>query len=376
MLESFRLFSLTRAADCTSSCTNSCGRSAFRTPFIWWGLQIMRMYPSILSCHLSDLGNRPRHVALLLPIMALAMSGCAAITGMPEPLKSTQEVMDAKICPSDQQLTAYYGATVPPGFSSKANYRDYVIAGCVNALNAKYTDFKAKLQETAVSANLITDIMALGLSGAGAVTTGDGAKLFSEGATVVTGTGAAIDKDIFYQQTLPAVISAMEANRATALKTIIDREAADKTGGTYGLADAVGDLNAYEAAGNIYRAISDLTKSANVQEASASTALSKAELNKDKPYALIPEFAESAYVREKKLRDCIYTLKDPGDRDQLDTMAKALGLNDPATTAFVLERRHVVREIDRLVNSVAGEAAQNAQMDAIEKSVVCTGPKG
>ncbi len=317
-------------------------------------------------------------VARLVPMMALsaiALSGCAAITGMPEPLKNPEEVMAAKVCPSDDQLTKYYG-TLPSGFSSKADYRNYVIASCVNAIDAKYADFKAKLQKTAVSANLATDILSLGLSGAASLTTGNAAKQFAEGATVVTGTGAAIDKDIFYQQTLPAVISSMEANRATALKNIVDHKTADTSATSYGLAEAVADLNAYEAAGNIYKAISDLTKSANLQEQNANANLSDAELHKDKPYTIALEVDETVSGRAKKLRDCIYTLKDPTDRDQLDKMAVGLRITDPATTPFVLERRHVIREIDRLVTSVSGAAAQSAQMDAIEKNVVCTGPKG
>lgn len=256
------------------------------------------------------------------------MSGCAAITGMPEPLKTPEEVTAAKVCPSDDQLTKYYGP-LPSGFSSKADYRNYVIAGCVNAIDAKYADFKAKLQRTAVSANLVTDILVLGLSGAASLTTGTGAQQLAAGATVVTGTGAAIDKDIFYQQTLPAVLSSMEANRATALKTIVDQEKADAAGTSYGLANAVSDLNAYEAAGNIYKAISDLTKSANTTAQGAQAQLTASELGRPSTAVAAPVFA-----REKVITDKIWAMIDPPDRPKLVKLAGALGITPTPSESF------------------------------------------
>lgn len=189
----------------------------------------------------------------------LMLSGCAAIAGMQEPVTPADFTKDQSSCPSHADLDNPRN-TDP---SSAGLYRDEVIAACIKAIDRHYAEFKASLHRESASANLATDIVSLGLSGGASVAGGGVARGLSAGSAFVSGTGKSINKDVFFDMTLPAIEASMDAGRSHVLKGIVDAQRSDSTGRKYTLARAGYDIDAYEAAGNLYVAISQLTKTAS-----------------------------------------------------------------------------------------------------------------
>ncbi|HEY2071080.1 MAG TPA: hypothetical protein VGG48_16100 [Rhizomicrobium sp.] len=301
-----------------------------------------------------------------MAITASLLSGCAAITGMPDPVKvdpTTKDLSTVLVCPSSDQMTSYYGFSADSSGKAVAadvTKRNLVIAECIAAIDVNYRDFKRRLQADAVTANLTTDILSLTLSGGAALAKKETSKLLSEGATVVSGTGSAIDKDIFYEQTLPAIISIMEANRAAALKNIVDHESGDTTGKSYGLSEAVPDLNAYEAAGNIYKAISDLTKTANNTAQQAKDSLTDTQNAAYCAVVVSPTILPRLAAATAQVRK----LQAPADQTKLNSIADAFSVSHPAGTAFEVERGAVITAIGQRVQGCA--ATQETAMSDVE----------
>jgi hypothetical protein len=77
----------------------------------------------------------------------------------------------------------------------------------------------------------------------------------------VTGAEGAISKELYYQRTLPALISQMEANRTNAKVSILT--GVKQPDSAYPLVQAYADLEILKAAGGIPLAISNVTQTAS-----------------------------------------------------------------------------------------------------------------
>jgi hypothetical protein len=290
-----------------------------------------------------------------LPIVlltALALSGCASIRGMQEPLTAGDVDPAKMICPDDGQVKAF---NLLPSGIDKRNMRDSIIADCIKAIDTNYAHFKVKLQEDAVGSNLTTDVLSLGLSGAAALTKGQTAKELAQGATVVIGVGTAINKDVFYEQTLPAVEAAMDANRATILAGILNSEKSDANGTSYTLTSAALDIDAYENAGNIYTAIAQLTKTASVSSQTANDDVAQAQM---KPYVVSGVLVTNVQASLVMLNKSIKALNDPTDRPKLDAIADKIGVTRSASQTFHTELGNVIAATNRLVRTAPDPAAE------------------
>jgi hypothetical protein len=259
---------------------------------------------------------------------------------MQDPIKAGDGAQT--VCPSDTDIGTFEAAAP----AAKRATRDDIISGCVDAVDRKYQAFKANLQQETVTTNLLVDLIALGLSSGATVATGAAATDLSAGATATIGAGTAINKDMFYQQTLPAVESSMDANRDTILTRIVQSEQADPNATSYTLASARSDIAAYQAAGNIYIAISSLTTTANKSASAA-----KDELQSVKAAYTAQILPSPVYARLKALRDQIYGLVQPAGTAELQNIASALGL--PPNPDFNALRNAVVLEIVKRVTSVS-----------------------
>jgi hypothetical protein len=289
--------------------------------------------------------------AILFGYALLFLSGCTSIHGMQKAV--TSKDLNQGVCPSQSQLTEFNALT---GGNRRA-YRDQVILSCIQAINTNYNLFKVTLQKEAVSTNLATDIVSLGLTSAAALTSGLASSSLAGAGAFVIGTGTAINKDVFYQQTLPALEASMDAKRDKILKQIFDAERLDQQATTYTLEKAGYDLAAYQGAGNIYGAIAELTATANE---AAQDAKREATLSASVPYRvdLLPEDLER---RVEKLFMDLYGLKDPVDRSKLDALARAL--NVPVNSTNFNDQRN---NINNALNRRAA-VANDAQVQALEQ---------
>jgi hypothetical protein len=283
-------------------------------------------------------------------MLVLATAGCAAIDGMQKPLQSSDR--NQSVCPQQSEIDTFNSTPVGP---AKGQFRDKVVHDCVKAMNKHYDDFLLSLHQEAVYSNLIPEVLNLGLSGGAALTKPETAKEFTQAALAVAGVGTAINKDVFYQQTMPAIQASMDAKRYTLLQSIVSAEKTDPTGANYSLQNASFDLDGYEAAGNVYGAISELTKTATDSAAAAKSALDAAQIAA--PYQQCVPSADvqarlsrlTHYIKPKATDPGLHD--NAGDRATLDKIADALQVQHAATDSFSVEQGRVVATITRLVST-------------------------
>ena len=208
---------------------------------------------------------------ILLGLLGLLfLAGCASIPGYPKPIEITlDEDCDDKDC------------------------RDNKIYALIFESDKAFEVYKRKLYKESVSFDLATDISRLGLEAAAAVTGGPGLK--SALAATAGGLGAvqaSVDKRVYFEQTLTAIIQLMTAKRDEVLVVIY--EGLKKPIEEYPLGVALHDIRLYHASGSIPEALAEVVKEAT----------ERAEAAKIKVAEVIrtPEFVEErAQVEVEKL---------------------------------------------------------------------------
>jgi hypothetical protein len=193
---------------------------------------------------------------LLVAIAAPSVTGCASFEGQPRPVISvgmSEQVLKEYEVPA---ILRKYG-----GLSGRAQraYRNEVIGVYVQAIDARYDEFTANLSTENKGTNLGFDTLLIGLVGAAALSPTDAADIAAV-TTGVIGLRGSIDKNLYYERTLPALVAAMDAERYR-VRTSIEGHKADDTS-EYPLASALVELQEYQQAGSLLRAISAVTDAA------------------------------------------------------------------------------------------------------------------
>ncbi len=276
-----------------------------------------------------------RFYALGIGLACALLSGCASIKGAQDPLVAAD--LGNTVCPSADQIKDFKAETA----ADRPYYRDEVIAECIKAVNQHYYKYISDLRQENVSSNLTTDVLALGLSGGATLAKPATAKALSASSALVTGVGTSINKDIFYQQTLPAIVSAMDTRRASVLAEILDSEKNDPQATAYTLTNAGLDIDSYQNAGNIYVAISALTQTAAGEAQKAQTVVADKQVARDVAYTAVKLTTDTA-TRLKALIDDVKKLNPDTDRAKLDNIARALDVTVVPAASFEMERRDVV----------------------------------
>ena len=212
----------------------------------------------------------------------LFLSGCAGISGNPQ--------RSANIETELQSLRNYFTPTVITTYSSKLNdaskkeYRDEVISARIRAIDLNYNEFIKNISEETKKLNIGSDsaVLILGSLGAVSTVTSTQAILAATSATI-TGVKASIDKNAYYDSTLLALVSQMQASRKQILVNIytgLELEVKN-----YSLMRALIDIEDYFQAGTIIGAVSEINKASGVQKSKAEVELSsilKGTYQKDK----------------------------------------------------------------------------------------------
>ncbi len=148
--------------------------------------------------------------------------------------------------------------------SARKSYRNQVILARSRAVDLNYYTFLKDLYAQHNMVSLTGDMAALGLTAAGTVWAGELAKsALAAAATGVVGTKTAIDTDLFYQKTLPALVAQMDAGRKSAL--VIIRTGLAKSTDDYPLEQGLADLDTYYVAGTLPGAVSGIIQNAGIQ---------------------------------------------------------------------------------------------------------------
>ncbi|HEX3912711.1 MAG TPA: hypothetical protein VHW71_04325 [Steroidobacteraceae bacterium] len=195
---------------------------------------------------------------LLLTALAGTISGCASIDGFqksPEP----SSVVKAR-------NTKYYGLNADDDYYSasgdaRQSLRDQIVYGKMQVLEDDFLDFERCLNGAGNYVSLGSDLTVLVLNGL-AATTGTAAtkSALAAASAGVVGAQGVVNKDLYYQKTLSALISQMQANREKARLTIIQNLKLSDV--AYPLNAAEIDLKRLEEAGSLVNAVNDIAQQA------------------------------------------------------------------------------------------------------------------
>lgn len=204
--------------------------------------------------------------ALAISVWCGLLVACAPLVGYPNDPENTDATLT--------RLTPYFDGTRESDYFKPSNtsqeraaIRNEIVLARMRAYDIEFLDFEKRLYGDGNSVTLGGDLVALALTGLVA-TTGNAATKSALGAasTGVLGAKAAIDKDLYYQKTIPALLAQMEADR---LKALLPITAGLKlSDADYPLMQAYIDLNTYQSAGSIPAAINAVnTNASNAKDA-------------------------------------------------------------------------------------------------------------
>jgi hypothetical protein len=196
------------------------------------------------------------------------LTACSSIEGYPSDPENTSAVLSSLSEYFDPSWDAQYTNASDP--ESRRRLRDIIVLNRMRAYDIEFDNFEKGLYS---EANTVTTVGGLTTIVAGAVGATAGGLVtkaaLNAGSSAVTGAQNGISKELYYQRTLPALISQIDADRATAKVAIL--KGLKLPDSSYSLAEAYVDLESLKNAGGIPRAISSVTQSAstNAQVADA-----------------------------------------------------------------------------------------------------------
>lgn len=214
--------------------------------------------------------------AVLVPVLAL-LSSCAALSGYPQDPQDTAALghlrakyfaLDATDC---YKRTDCYKTI---GFASQRALRDDIVLSRIHIYDMEFSLFVRDLSGANNSLSVGTDFAALALNGLGA-TTGDvatKAALAAASGGVLAANGA-VNKDVFYQKTVPAIVAQMQADRTAAKATIL--AGLRLSDADYPLQRAELDLDVLNDAGSLNTAIATITQQSSRAQAVSQSLMDK-----------------------------------------------------------------------------------------------------
>ena len=201
--------------------------------------------------------------SLLFSVM-LSCAGCSSVEGYardPEESSGRLASLEKYFDPSlDEQYFA------EPNPTARLNLRNMIVANRMRAYDLAFDSFERGLISDSNSVSAGGSVIVTALGAIGATTGGLAAKSALNAASgAITGSQGIVNKELYFQKTVPALIAQMEAGRAKAKQNII--LGLKQLDASYTLVQAYIDLEALKNAGGVPPAISAVTQDAtdNVQ---------------------------------------------------------------------------------------------------------------
>jgi len=191
-------------------------------------------------------------------LAAVSLCGCATIRGSQA---TVPELYASTLVPVGTALKSYY--QVPDtarGGMTRFAYRNYVVASYTSAIDKRYRTFTDQLRSGSRGSALGFGLLQLGLTGATALAKEADVSELATITAIATGARAVVDENVFFDRTMPAIIAAMDAERA-GIKTDIARKKA-LSADRYSLDEAIDDLDRLQRAGRLDRALARITRAA------------------------------------------------------------------------------------------------------------------
>lgn len=311
----------------------------------------------------TDTTKRILKSTVLLVCVTAFESGCSSISAVQRPINSAD--LSVGFCPSRTDLEEARGKQG----AELARIRDEMISQCVKAINRGYTEFKINLHRESTGTRVVTGILSASASAVGTFAKPELAKRLAAGNAALVGASATLDKEAFYQQTLPAIEASMDANRDRILKRIVDSQLRDPNAISYSLVSAGFDLDAYQQAGNIYAAITELTTTASREAADARDERMEAQ-TAVLDLGTAVRIDAGGQARLSNVAQSILGLTDdvPGNA-RLNVIASGAGLTfPPSVTTFDAKRAFLIQQLNRRVRTT-DEAEMERQLALFEQLV-------
>jgi hypothetical protein len=220
----------------------------------------------------------PTHVqpalskTLIILASMVGSSGCASFDGF-------QRHPEPSSVPIEARRALYYGPNADDDYykaapASRQPLRDKLVYGKMQVLEDDFQDFEQSLNSAGNYISIGGDLTALALSGAAAVTgTAATKSALAAASGGIVGAQGAINKDIYYQKTLPALIAQMQANRAKVVLEITQN--LKQSDVAYPLSAAELDLQALREAGGLLSAVNDISQQATAQKNTSNAEIQK-----------------------------------------------------------------------------------------------------
>ena len=211
------------------------------------------------------------HLTFLL-ITALGLVSCASYKGFPDRVINTDtELGYLKDYFLPKKVDEYNKAGVDE--AKRQRIRNEIINGRLAAIDIQFSLFQKNLHEDGLNLNIGSDAIVLGLGAAGALASGGTSQVLSATSAAVTGLNGSINKNAFYEQTMPALFAQMIAQRKKVLAKI--RTGLASNSSDYPLQQGFVDIEDYQYAGSIPGSLATIVEDAGVTSAKATQTLDK-----------------------------------------------------------------------------------------------------
>lgn len=249
--------------------------------------------------------------------LAATLAACAPVRGYPDNPSDEAAVMTSLQPYLSPDAEAHYETLQG---TERESYRNAVVVNRMRAHEIAFGDFERRLWGDSNIISAGGDLLVLALSGLGATigSTATGSALAAASAGIVGGQ-AAVNKDLYYQRTMPALLAQMEANRDRIKLTIIN--GLKQPDSQYTLYQADLDLDALQRASGIPGAVGDITQQATTSKADAQKEL--------QAQSLVTAVSPDLQARKTKFDAYVRALassKKPEDAKTLDATAAALSV--------------------------------------------------
>lgn len=208
---------------------------------------------------------------IFLLIAALGLVSCASYKGFPDRvISSDTELEDLKDYFSKTKVIKYDASS---NEADRQQIRNEIINGRLTAIDIQFSLFQQKLHEEGLNLNVGTDAMIIGLGAAGALVTGGASQILSATSAAVAGMRTSVDKNAFFEETMPALFAQMIAHRKKVLVKIRTGLASNTI--DYPLQQGFADLGDYQYAGSIPGSLATIVEDAGVTSAKANEQLAE-----------------------------------------------------------------------------------------------------
>jgi len=205
-----------------------------------------------------------------LALLLFCLEGCSTIRHGGAPTPAFNEEDDLKSLEEKYKESASIDAFYKAGQTAAA--RNAFIDGRLALYDMQYSIFVRDLSVDKQHLDAGTDLLLLGLAIAGTSTGAIRAKTnLAAAAAAVTGSKITVDKYFYFEKTVPALITTMDAERKQILAEII--RGTNLSIEDYSFRQARQDLDSYNKAGSLIGAITIVQADASVKDKAATEAL-------------------------------------------------------------------------------------------------------